>query len=296
MAIVMAGESDNALTWLDTSLKALTTTYPHWGGCDGGWAEGTAYGLYYNTLYIPAFETLRMTTGFDLWERPFFRKVRNFFFYCTALRGEISPFGDDAESIGPGIGGSSAYGSLLWYHAHRFDDPHIAWWVNQIDASSGSRGPLSLLFEDAAKAKAPADLPGSHLFRGVGLAALHSDLSEPDEDTFLLFKSSPYGSVSHSHADQNAFCIMKGGRALAIPSGYYGPLAGMPHHARWTCSTKANNCVLVDGDGQASRERKATGRIAAFEDREGLSYVIGDGAFTTLRSEVAAGRWYTKEP
>ena len=276
MAIVMAGESEGAKTWLDYSLKALTTFYPHWGGEEGGWAEGTAYGLWYNRIYIPALETLRRTTNFDLWKRPFFRKVGNFFFYCTALRGEISPFGDNAESGGPGGRWSGAYASLLWHHAHRFNDPHIGWWVNQIRGWSHSSGELSLLFEDVVRATPPSGLPRSRAFRSVGYAALHSDLSQPDEDTFLLFKSSPYGSVSHSHADQNAFCIMKGGQALAIPSGYYGPTAGMPHHTQWTCSTKANNSVLVNGTGQAIQERRASGHITAFEDRHGLSYVAGD--------------------
>jgi hypothetical protein len=84
--------------------------------------------------------------------------------------------------------------------------------------------------------------------------------------------------VSHSHADQNAFAIMKGGRALAIPSGYYGPAYGLVHHADWTRSTKANNCVLVNGEGQAIRESKATGRISAFEERKGLTYLCGAAA------------------
>jgi hypothetical protein len=275
MAVVMAGESKGAETWLDYSLKALTTFYPHWGGYEGGWAEGTGYGLPYNEFYIPAFEALRMTAGFDLWKRPFFNKVRHFFFYCAALRGEIRPFGDGAERGGPGRGGGG-YASLLWHHAHRFNDPYMAWWVNQIEGWSGGSGELSLLFEGEVEAKPPADLPKSRAFRGVGWGALHSDLSKPDQDTLLLFKSSPYGSVSHSHADQNAFCIMKGGRALAIPSGHYGPTYGMPHHAEWTRSTKANNCVLVNGEGQVIRDAKANGHITAFEDRAGLSYVAGD--------------------
>jgi len=276
MAVVMAGESEGAKTWLDFSLKALTTFYPHWGGYEGGWAEGTPYGLWYNEFYIPAFEALRMTADFDLWKRPFFNSVRHFFFYCTALRGEVRPFGDGAEKGGPGARGGSGYASLLWYHAHRFNDPHMGWWVSQIDDWSGGYGDLSLMFQDDAPAKPPTDLPNSRAFRAVGWAGLHGDMSKPDEDTFLLFKSSQYGSVSHSHADQNSFAIMKGGKALAIPSGYYGPTYGMAHHAEWTRSTKANNCVLVNGEGQVIRNAKANGKIMAFEDQPGWSYVAGD--------------------
>lgn len=277
MAIAMAGESEGAKTWLDYSLKGLTTFYPHWGGYEGGWAEGIGYGLAYNRIYMPAFEAVFKACEFNLWKRPFFRKVRYFFFYCTALKGEIKPYGDGAERGGPGTSGSG-FASLLDFHAHRYNDPYIGWWVNQVEGWNGSSGEMSLVFEDKIEAKSPAELPASKAFHGVGWAGLHSNLTKPDKDTFLVFKSSPYGSVSHSHADQNSFCIMKGGRALAIASGYYGPSYGMPHHAKWTRSTKANNCVLVNGEGQVIRSAEANGRISAFEDRNGLSYVSGDAA------------------
>lgn len=276
MAVAMAGESEGAKTWLDFSLKALTTMYPHWGGYEGGWAEGAPYGLWYNGFYIPAFECLKQTTGFDLWQRPFFNNVRHFFFYCTSVRGEIRPFGDSAEKGGPGERGGSGYADLMWHHAHRFDDPYVGWWVNQIQGWGGGSGRTSLLFDDDVPNKVPTDIPQSRAFRGVGWAGLHGDLADVDNDTFFLFKSSPYGSVSHSHADQNCFAIMKGGKALAIPSGYYGPSYGMAHHADWTRSTKANNGVLVNGEGQVIRSAKANGHLVDFEDRKGLSYVSGD--------------------
>jgi len=276
MAIVMAGESEGAKTWLDYSLKALTTFYPHWGGYDGGWAEGVPYGLWYNLIYVPAFEAVLAAMDLNLWKRPFFNNIRYFFFYCTALRGEIRPFGDSAEGAGPGARGGGGYAALMWHHAQRFNEPHMAWWVDQVKGWNGTSGELSLIFEDKMESEPPTDLPNSRVFRGVGWAGLHSDVSSPDDDTFLLFKSSPYGSVSHSHADQNSFAIMKGGHALAIPSGYYGPTYGMPHHAEWTRSTKANNSVLVDGQGQVIRDAKANGQITTFEDRKGLTYLMGD--------------------
>jgi hypothetical protein len=276
MAIVLAHECEGPETWLEYSLKALTTFYPHWGGIDGGWAEGTAYGLWYNTYYIPAFEGLKYHCNFDLWKRPFFNNLRYFFFYCTAIRGEIRPFGDSAETGGPGVKGGSGYPELMWIHAHRYNDPYIGWWVNQIKDWLGNSGETALLFEDLPPIQKPVDLPNSRIFKGVGWAGLHSDIADPDNDTCMIFKSSPYGSVSHSHADQNSFAIMKGGNALAIPSGYYGPAYGQPHHAEWTRSTKANNCILVDGEGQVIREARANGNIIKFEEKPGFTYLAGD--------------------
>ena len=277
MSLAMAGETPDAETWLTYSLKALLTVYPHWAGSEGGWAEGTPYGLWYNTFYIPAFEGLRQLAGYDLWQRPFFSNVRYFFFYCTANHGEIRPFGDSAEGGGPGVGRGSGYAELMAFHAHRYDDPYIGWWVEQIPGYRGGQsGFLALLHEDALPSRPPTDLPNSRAFTGVGWAGLHSDVTDPENDTCLIFKSSPYGSVSHSHADQNAFAIMKGGAALAIPSGYYGPSYGKPHHALWTRSTKANNCVLIDGQGQKIRSAAACGAITESKDASGYSYVAGD--------------------
>jgi hypothetical protein len=276
MSLAMAGETPDTETWLTYSLKALLTFYPHWAGIDGGWAEGTGYGLWYNTFYIPAFEGLRRLAGYDLWQRPFFNSVRYFFFYCMANHGEIRPFGDAAESGGPGTRGGSGYAELMSFHAHRYNDPHVGWWVKQVPDYRGQRdGFGALLHEDELPVKGPTDLANSRVFKGVGWAGLHSDITRPESDTCLIFKSSPYGSVSHSHADQNAFAIMKGGTALAIPSGYYGPSYGKPHHAQWTRSTKANNCVLVNGQGQKIRVADG-GAIVDFKDAGGYSYVAGD--------------------
>ncbi len=276
-ALALAHETDDTLTWLNYSLKALTTIYPHWGGLDGGWAEGTAYGLWYNTFYMPAFQGLEQLCGYNLWQRPFFKNVRHFFFYCTANHGEIRPFGDGAESGGPGVNKGSGYGELMAFHAHRYNDPAIGWWVKQIPGWDGGRADFtSLIYPDELPSKPPQDIPHSRAFTSVGWAGLHSDISTPEHDTVLIFKSSPYGSVSHSHGDQNAFAIMKGGTALAIPSGYYGPSYGKPHHAEWTRSTKANNCILVNGQGQVLRSAQAKGKITAFKEAKGFSLVVGD--------------------
>jgi hypothetical protein len=277
MSLAMAGETTDTETWLTYSLKALLTFYPHWAGINGGWAEGTAYGLWYNTFYIPAFEGLRQLADYNLWKRPFFNNVRYFFLYCTANHGEIRPFGDGAETGGPGIKRGSGYADLMAFHAHQYHDPYIGWWVKQIPGYRGGKdGFFSLLHEDELPSKAPTDLPNSSVFRSVGWAGLHSNISDPRNDTCLIFKSSPYGSVSHSHADQNAFAIMKGGAALAIPSGYYGPSYGKPHHAQWTRSTKANNCILIDDQGQKIRSAAANGAIIDFQDESGYTYVAGD--------------------
>ncbi len=275
-AVVLKGEAPDAAEWLDYSLRALLTFYPHWGDADGGWAEGVSYALGYNTLYLPAIEALRATTGFDLYRKPFFNRIPRFFLYCTSPIGEQRPFGDGSDRPVSGPAGAV----LMAHHGRRLKDPAYVWWAQQAGGlkEGVSDALVAVLTEDDVPPRPPSDRPQAAVFRGIGWAALHSALDRPEQDTLLLFKSSPYGSVSHSHADQNSFAILKGGRALAIPSGYYGPAYGMPHHADWTRQTKANNSILVDGEGQVVRSLRARGRIAAFRHQKALTYVAGDAA------------------
>jgi hypothetical protein len=114
------------------------------------------------------------------------------------------------------------------------------------------------------------------VFQGVGWAALHSDLAHPENDLFVAFKSSPFGGVSHSYADQNSFSILKDGHALARPGGIRYPQHGTPFHTRYTQQTIAQNAILVDGKGQISRDADANGHIVAFESQPHIGYVCGD--------------------
>ncbi|GIX07027.1 MAG: hypothetical protein KatS3mg115_1430 [Candidatus Poribacteria bacterium] len=271
-AIALAEEPD-AERWLDYALRALMTVFPHWGGPDGGWAEGINYGRSYNTIFLLPFESVRRVLGVDLWQRPFFRKVRYASsFYCSSPRGEVTPFGD-GETSGNGRGTAP----LMGFYANRFGDPVVRWWSEVADPGGYPRSPLALIEPDRVRPEPPPEeMPPDAVFRGVGWAALHGELSRPDRETLVLFKSSPYGSTSHSHADQNTFAILKGGRALATPSGYYGPSYGMPHHARYTRQTKAHCGVLVEGEGQLDRSEDPIGKIVAFSTSKRIGYVAGD--------------------
>ena len=90
-------------------------------------------------------------------------------------------------------------------------------------------------------------------------------------------RSSPYGGVSHGHADQNAFVIEAYGRGLAIATGYY-PWYGSPHHDQWTRSTKAVNSLLVDGQSRVQRRPPANGRLTAFQSVDGYDYAEAEAA------------------
>jgi hypothetical protein len=271
-------EEPRAQVWLDYALRGVLTVFPHWAGQDGGWAEGASYALAYNTIYLTPFESLRTATGFDLWQRPFYRRIRHWFLYNISPLGEVMPWGDGED--GSVVARASSIRALLQFHALRYHDPIVRGWVNLLRSRDGKAADIGalpgIILPDTVPPELPSDLPLDAVFSGVGWAALHTDLAHPERDLMVLFKSSPYGAVSHSHADQNTFVVLKGGQALAIPAGYYYPTYGGPHHADYTRQTVAHNGLLVNGQGQIVRQGRANGRLTAFETRPHLAYVCGD--------------------
>ncbi len=276
-AIALA-EHPRAAVWMDYALKTILTVFPHWAGRDGGWAEGISYGMAYNTIFITPLESLRIATGLDVWQRSFYRKLPYFFFYNVSPVGEICGFGDSYD--GSAMQRSGSLRGLLEFHAERTDDPALRWWVDLLRTSSGGKPSLSpmtgLILPQVVEGCAPPDMTPDAVFQGVGWAALHSDLAEPENDLFVAFKSSPFGGVSHSYADQNGFAILKGGHALARPGGSRYPQHGTPFHTRYTQQTVAQNTILVDGQGQINRKATANGHIVAFESTPHIGYVCGD--------------------
>ena len=131
-----------------------------------------------------------------------------------------------------------------------------------------------------------SELPPQRYFRDVGWVSMHSALGRPDDDIHITFKSSPYGSFSHSHADQNAFILNAFGEGLAINSAYR-EFHRSPHHKEWTWQTKSKNALLIDGVGQKAQDKKATGKITRFETAPRYVWTTGDAtvAYQTGQKE-----------
>lgn len=275
---IALAEEERAQVWMDYAMRALMTVFPHWGGQDGGWAEGLNYVLTYNERFITPLQSLYAATGYDLWKKSYFRNMRYFPMYCASPLGEITPFGDDEHKS---VRGRSAdMYSILHFHALHYRDSTTRWWIEQLDRDK-ENPPRSgamhrIINSDDLKPEKPEAMQPDRAFHGIGWAALHSDILDPENDLMFLFKSSPFGPVSHSHADQNGFAIMKGGKALAHPSGARYPQHQSPFHFKYTNLTVAHNALLINGEGQIDREATANGKLTAFKSTPHLGYVAGD--------------------
>jgi len=236
-----------------------------------------SYSLGYLNIHTPPMTTVSRATGYDLWLHPYFNQSRYFFMYCLNLRGEIRPFGDGEQGA---VGSGAGMSSLLFFHGNQYNDPAAVWYARQFSDKDGNPPEVTwrpaIFVEDKVQPAKPENLSNDRLFRGIGWAAFHSDLAAPENDVHVMFKSSPYGSVSHAYADQNTFTIMKGGQALASVSGHYWPTYGAPFHAEYTRHTISKNAILVNGQGQIVRQRSASGEIVDFRSTDAFGYACGD--------------------
>ena len=284
------GDIPAAKDWLGYVLRCYLTSFPGWGSDPGGWAQGLGYWSGYVTFLSTFAESLRGATDTDILRRPFYRNTGYLPLYFHPPYAPRGAFGDDS-----GGKPSDRERILVDFFAEVYEDPYLKWQaVHQAEAPpkspvdpSGSERWNEWAMEDVlsvlragrsqTEPKPPTDLDGSRLWDDIGWAAMHSSLGDADNDVWMLFKSSRYGSFSHSHADQNSFQLSAYGEALAIDSGYY-PYYGSPHHALWTRQTRAHNSILVHRRGQPPFSWDAGGEIESYQSSGRVTIVRGQAA------------------
>jgi len=303
-AIAMLGEEDEAREWLDYAVEFLFTVYSPWGDADGGWAEGPHYWMTGMAYLTEAANLLKNFTGLNLYERPFFQKTGDFPLYTKAPDTRRATFGDDSTM---GDLPCLKVGYNLRQYAGVTGNPAYQWYFDEVvrndpgtETEFYNYGWWDLNFDDMVyrhdwpqiEGRAPAADDRLRFFRGIGWAAIQTHMDDPDRHVHFVMKASPYGSISHSHGDQNAFCLSAFGEDLAIQSGHYVAF-NTTMHLKWRRQTRSKNAILINGKGQYADKDKAktiaaTGRILTAEDRGDHVFIRGDAtaAYRTLSPEV----------
>ena len=240
--------------------------YPPFGGEDGGWSEGPSYWSWSAGRMARTFALIEMNTGARISQRPWLRNTPYFKMYVNPPYSRMAPFGDSQDNT-VGFDTMYALGAML-------RDPYALWYASF--RKYRPQGMDAFLYEQGGlEPRAPEDLPQARAFFDAGVVAMHSALADASRNVQVLLRSSPFGSTSHSYADQNSFVLQAFGEPLAISSGYYD-YYGSPHHTQWTWQTKAHNSILVNGEGQQTRNISAKGRIARFATNDYAHYALGD--------------------
>jgi hypothetical protein len=270
IGVLMAGDIPEADNWVKEAVPAAIAWTSPWGWADGGFANGTAQGFWDTGSNLPVWFLLRNAAGVDLSRKEWVRNNARFFAYFVPPGAPSGAFGDGLEM--PLNEVWSRVGKALASFA---PSPLARWYARSQNREDESR--LELLMAPAAdfsQARFPEGTPDSAFFPSIGWAAMHSSLSDPNRLS-IFFKSSPYGSYNHSHADQNSFVVNHRGRRLAIASGYYDDY-GTKHWHEWYKQTRSTNAITFDGgQGQGESDKAFAGEIVRFESGDGFDYAIG---------------------
>lgn len=253
---------------------------------------------------IDALNLIRNYVSIDFYQRPFFGRTGDFPLYCSSPDTIRASFGDQSYLGEPvslktafnirqfaGITGNGLY---QWYYEQvakadtdadskfynygwwdfRFDDMLYRHDYPQVEAVSPS---VTVLFsiDNVSEAK-DGTIQAVKWFRDIDWVAMHHRMDDPDEHIMLLAKSSRYGSMSHSHGDQNGFLLHAYGEPLAIESGYYIAF-GSTMHMNWRRQTRSTNNILIDGHGQYAGKDKvlcieASGKVEQVDALSGYGY------------------------
>lgn len=271
-SLLMLGETPRARVWAQRFVPLYLGTTLVWAGEDGGYASGTAYaGWDVGEYSLRHWDALRRMTGIDPAEKPWAQNFGRFLVYFLPPGTPGGLFGDGAESYMPEV-----WARYAKAYTARVPHPLYRWYARQWFQEDASALEL-LTAPDVAfdQAEPPAGTSDSAAFPSVGWAAMHSNLKDRGRVS-VYFKSSPYGSINHSHADQNSFVLNAGGRVLLADSGYYDDY-NSPHQLQWARQTQAHNAVTYDGGrGQKLNSLAARGRLADFVALPGLDWVTGD--------------------
>lgn len=290
--IALYGEEDEADEWLDYTIGYLLNLYSPWGDGDGGWAEGPHYWTTGMSYLLEAGDLIRNFTGVNLFERPFFQKTGDFPLYTKSPETRRSTFGDDSTL---GDLPSRKVGYNIRHFAGITGNPVYQWYLDTINRINpgGEKAFYNygwwdfhydeMVYRwnyDFVEAKSPRDLPRLKWFRGIGWAAIQSRMDDPKKHLQFVFKSSPFGSVSHSHGDQNAFHLFAYGDDLAVQSGYYIAF-GSSMHVDWRRQTRSKNAILIGGKGQFAGmdkgiQKRAVGNLIDAHDADDHIFMRGD--------------------
>lgn len=308
--IALLHEEPQAREWLDYTLEYFACLYSPWGGEDGGWAEGPMYWTTGMAFVTEAMNLIRKSIGCDFYRRPFFAKTGDFPLYCFSPDTIRASFGDqstlgDPVSLKTGFNirqfaGVTGNGWYQWYYEqtrHTDKDSEMkfynyGWWDFRFDE-------MMYRFDyPEVPAAEPRDTEPLKWFRDIGWVAMHEAMHDPDEHMMFLTKSSRYGSISHSHGDQNGFLLHAFGEPLAIESGYYVAF-GSTMHRNWRRQTRSTNNILIDGKGQYAGTDKvlnmaARGNIETAEWRGDHGFVRAD-ATAAYRENVPYLKRYVRE-
>lgn len=246
---------------------------------DGEWQNGTGYFTANVTTlwYVPSL--FSYMTGTDFLQHPWYRNAGKSLLYNWPVGTMSAGFGDQNEHWTEPDRQRAAFADFI---ARELDDPYAAWYASHLNRAV--RGDFSMRLYRMARGHVaypnvkplPEGATKAVWFHDIGQLAAHSALQNTSRNLFLSFRSSPFGSGSHTLADQNSFNLHFRGVPVYRSTGYYLNFSDA-HNIMSYRHTRAHNTILVDGIGQPFTTR-AYGKITRMLNGDHISYALGDAS------------------
>lgn len=245
---------------------------------DGIWVNGTCYfsANAVTLYYMPSL--FSHLSGTDFFQHPWYKEVGKAMVYSWPPHARSVGFGDGYEQMNdkPLIV-RSAFAEFM---AREKGDPYATWYTS-IDKRYEMDDEMRLyrmVRSQSKKAQAgfPVDEPKATWFRDCGEVIANSSMKDFQHNLCLSFHSSPFGSGSHTHSNQNAFNLHYRGVPVYGSTGYYMNFSDA-HNLLSYRHTRAHNTLLVDGIGQPF-STKGYGNIVRMLGGEHISYALGDAS------------------
>ena len=282
-ALATIGELESSREMLEYTYELFLARFPNLATPDGGWAEGLGYFGVNKSAVVDMALLLKKVGHVDVFKKEWYQSLPDYFIYCAPINGRMDGFGDMHDRVGNGNIGQA----MMLVVGEENNDPKALYraaalanaksetedWGEGVAAEPWYQIVNNIAF-DPSRISRPANLPQTRMFRGVGLAAFHTDVLDSSRDTAVYFRSSPFGAKGHMHANQNSFNLSRRGEPLFYSTGYYTTF-GDAHSMSSYRHTRAHNSILVNGCGQAFGH-EGYGWIKRFISGEQIAYVCGD--------------------
>lgn len=243
---------------------------------DGAWINGMSYfNANVKTLfYMP--KLLSYITGQDFLQHPWYRNAGQALLYSWIPNSKSSGFGDGSEKYDVPQRQRVAFADFL---ARELGDSYAGWYANTCRADVLNDIDLRIyrmVNTSAYGTQLPADAPKLKWYKDIGEVVMHSDLTDVNNNLTLCFRSSTFGSGSHTLADQNSFNLLYKGQAVYYHSGYFLNFSDA-HNLMSYRHTRAHNTILVNGIGQPF-STKGYGTVLRADGGKHIGYCMGDAS------------------
>lgn len=246
---------------------------------DGEWHNGTGYfTANVKTLYyVPSL--FSYITGTDFLKHPWYQNAGQALLYAFPAGTMSAGFGDQNERAAAPDRQRLSFEDFL---AKELDNPYAAWYATNCQRELRRDFDMRLYrmatgwkTYTASKTLLPSSTKALW-YEDIGEVVAHSAIQNTNRNLFLSFRSSQFGSGSHTLSDQNSFNLHFRGVPVYRSTGYYLHFSDA-HNLMSYRHTRAHNTILVDGIGQPFTTR-AYGKITRMLNGENITYALGDAS------------------